>query len=187
MKLLLLACILPCFMVSAEIPQKTPLHTTLWTNSPFTSKPPAENTITQASPLDRFILIGVAPVPGGHRITMTDKKDLNKRIILEPGVESALKVIRVNRNPSATLGTTVTLSDGNIQGDVRFEPALITPKSPVQTVQKPPLQSAVPPAITDQPSRAQTNPQQNPSPRITPPSNPTVRPNYSRDRTGRNR
>jgi hypothetical protein len=166
-----LVCLIYCSATLADTPQKTPLYSTLWTNSPFTSKPPEDGPISQPNPLDNFILIGVAPVPGGHRITMTDKKDLKKRIVLEPGTESKFKVVKVNRNPGVPLSTTVTLFDGNIEGDIRFEPKLVTLNAPAQTPDKSSLPPGLSPQQAGQNTDQQNAPQRPPAPRITPSGN----------------
>lgn len=182
LSLTILGCFIFCSATHADTPQKTPLYSTLWTNSPFTSKPPEDGPVSQPSPLDNFILIGVAPVPGGHRITMADKKDLNKRIVLEPGIESKFKVIKVNRNPGVPLGTTVSIFDGNIQGDVRFEPKLVTLNSPSQIPEKSSLPPGVSPQQAGQNIDQQTATQKNPVPRVTPSGKPSNknRPGFNR-------
>ncbi len=162
-----------CNLTIAEIPQKTPLYTGLWTNSPFTSKPIADNSGSQASPLDNYILIGVAPVPGGHRITIADKKDITKRIVLEPGAESGFKVLKVNRNPGVPLGTTVSLSDGSVQGEIGFEPKLVklsTPE-PNPNPDAPPENPAIQPPVQNN-----TTPERKPRQRLVPSANPTNKP-----------
>ena len=120
---LISAAIMP--IASADIPKKAPLvkYTGLWTNSPFTSKPVVETGGTVANPFDDFTLTGIAPVPGGYRITIMSKKNPEVKKVIEPGVDSEFSVVSVDRNPGKVLGTTVVLSSGSIQGTVAFEPA----------------------------------------------------------------
>ncbi|QTN31806.1 hypothetical protein HZ994_05510 [Akkermansiaceae bacterium] len=133
----------------ADIPRKAPpvKYTGLYTNSPFTSKPPAPEAAPTANPLEDYTLAGIAPVPGGYRITIINKKNPEMKEVIEPGGNGQFKVVSVNRNPGKTLGTTVVLSSGSIQGTVSFEPELITLKSaPAAAPQQ--QQGNLPPGIT---------------------------------------
>jgi hypothetical protein len=172
--------------VYADVPSKKPLSTysQLWQNSPFTSKPPPPEQGMVANPLNDFTLSGIAPVPGGYRITIIHKKNPDMKKVIEPGVPSEFKVISVNRNPDKALGTTVVLASGSIQGTVTFEPDLISlkaaPAKPQQiTPAKPqpaPNQAQgnpiVPPGL---PIPVQNDPNQvrQPRPRIVPPPQPS--------------
>jgi hypothetical protein len=161
----------------AGVPTKKPLATysQLWENSPFTSKPPPPEQGMIANPLDDFTLSGIAPVPGGYRITIIHKKNPDMKKVIEPGVPSEFKVISVNRNPEKALGTTVVLASGSIQGTVTFEPDLISlTAAPAQQQQAPnQLQGnpIVPPGL---PVPAPNDPNQvrQPRPRIVPPPQP---------------
>jgi len=162
---------------SADVPRKEALvkYTGLWTNSPFTSKPEVVGPGPEANPLDDFTLTGIAPVPGGYRITIISKKNPELKKVIEPGVPNEFTVISVNRNPEKALGTTVVLSTGSIQGTVSFEEELLILRAappPQQPDQQP---GNLPPGITP----AQANvPQPNetvqrqPRPRIVPPPAP---------------
>lgn len=176
--------------VSADVPKKAPLvkYTGLWTNSPFTSKPVVEPTGPGANPFDDFTLTGIAPVPGGYRITIMSKKNPDEKRVIEPGgTDKEFKVVSVNRNPGKTLGTTVVLSTGSMQGTVSFEPDLITLKSAPAVAPQNPQQANgnLPPGITPAMANQQNANQQNgnqadannvrqPRPRIVPPPAPAA-------------
>ena len=53
--------------VAADLPKKAPItkYAGLWTNSPFTSKPPPVGPAEAANPLEDYTLAGVSPVTGG--------------------------------------------------------------------------------------------------------------------------
>ncbi len=172
---LLLIAAFACLPIHANTPRKEPLvkYTGLWTNSPFTAKPPIVGPGAAEDPFADFTLTGIAPVPGGHRITIVSKKNPEIKKVIEPGGSSEFQVVSVNRNPEKALGTTVVLSSGSIQGTVTFEPELITlvaaPAAPVAE------------EGTDEQQEAQTPPNQNPGaatgqreprPRIVPPPTP---------------
>lgn len=162
-----------CMAAQADIPRKVPLvkYTGLWTNSPFTAKPPVVEAGPAVNPFEDFTLTGIAPVPGGHRITIVSKKNPEIKRVIEPGGSDDFKVVSVDRNPDKALGTVVTLSSGSIQGTVTFEPELITlVAAPVEQVQREDVQTgnAPPP-----PQNVEGQPGQRlPRPRIVPPPIP---------------
>lgn len=166
--------------VMAAIPSKQPLvkYTGLWTNSPFTSKPPPPPPGETVNPLDDFTLTGIAPVPGGYRITIISKKNPEVKKVIEPGRTGEFSFVSVNRNPDKALGTTVVLSTGSMQGTVSFEEELLTLKAP-PAPQQPAQQGNLPPGITPAQANAQPEPaapQRQPRPRIVPPPAPVAAP-----------
>ncbi len=191
MKTFLLACLISSSVLqlaSAKIPEKAPKvkYTGLWTNSPFTSKPIVEPTGPTANILDDYTLTGIAPVPGGYRITIMNKKNPEMKEVIEPGGSSQFKVVSVNRNPDKALGTTVvltsSLSSGSIQGTVSFEPELITLKAApaaAPQAQQGNLPPGITPAMAGQQGAVQVQTQngngdiRQPRPRIVPPPAPT--------------
>ncbi len=180
--LTLLLAAFACLPAHANIPKKQPLvkYSGLWTNSPFTAKPPVVQAAPPVNPFDDFTLTGIAPVPGGHRITIMSKKNPDMKRIIEPGGTSEFKVVSVNRNPEQALGTSVVLSSGSIQGTVTFEPKLITlkaaPAAPAAPAGPQGNQNLPPGAriqvITNQNPNGQPA-QRVPRPRIVPPPAPT--------------
>jgi len=162
--------------VNGDVPRKSPLtrYTGLWTNSPFTSKPPQPTATTIENPIEDYTLTGIAPIPGGYRITIVNKDDPDDKHVVEPGGSGEFKVVSVNRNPEVSLGTTVVLSTGSIQGTVSFEPELITlKKAPVAPPEKTAQQ--LPPGVT--PAQAnQIQAQRQPRPRIVAPPTPAKNP-----------
>lgn len=172
---LLIFAALSCLPAHANTPQKAPRvkYTGLWTNSPFTSKPIVTGGDAPANPFEDLMLTGIAPVPGGYRITLVSKKNPDLKKVIEPGGASDFKVISVQRNPEKSLGTTVVLSSGASQGTVAFEPDLITLKSTPPAAQGNP--NLPPAANPNQPPMPQAadNAQRQPRPRIVPPIPPT--------------
>ncbi len=164
-----------CAFTHAEVPEKKPLqfYSKLWTNSPFTTKPTEIGPAPAENPFKDYHLTGIAPVEGGHRITIANKKD-KKKSVIEPGSNSKFQVVKVERNPEISLGTVVTLTDGRVQGEVRFEPSLIvlnTPTSNKNPDQVPPgTPPGLPPGVNpNQPNNGAT-PVITPRPRIIAPS-----------------
>lgn len=157
-----------CGAALADIPQKLPLtrFSGLWNDSPFTSKPPPEEVAAQVNPLDDFTLTGIAPVPGGYRVTIINKKNPEQKEVIEPGGKSPYKIVSVNRNPDVSLGTTVVLAAGSVRGTVAFEQEMLT----LKTAQGEPEPQQAPAVITPQTPANNTNDQQRqPRPRIMPP------------------
>lgn len=174
---------------SAKVPEKAPLvkYSGLWTNSPFTSKPPVTDPGPAANPLEDYTLSGISPIPGGYRVTVVNKKNPEKKEIIAPGEANAsgFKIVSVNRNPGKALGTTVTLSSGSVQGTVSFEPELITLKAaPVPAAQAQQGNPNLPPGINPNIANgaapvAGGEGARTPRPRIVPPATPqgnTVKP-----------
>ena len=187
MKTFLTSTALIAFAISTalgDVPKKIPLYqfAYLWTESPFTSKPPPPNPPDAVNPLDDFTLTGIAPVPGGYRVTIISKKDPTVKEIISPDGDGPFKVISVNRNPGQTLGTTVVLSNGSMQGTVSFEPDLITLNSAPAPQQNPQGNPNLPPGVNNNqggqnlppgvdPNQANQGGQNaGPRPRIVPPS-----------------
>lgn len=166
-----------CSISLAQVPEKKPhqFYSGLWLNSPFTTKPIVTGDTKMSNPLDDYHLTGIAPIEGGYRITIANKKDKNaKKIIIEPGNDSGFEVVSVNRNPEISLGTTVTLKKGSMEGVVRFEPNLVVLNAPASTT-KPannppgggdPFQQPTPPG-------GQAAPNTLTRPRIIPPVKPS--------------
>lgn len=150
---------------AANLPIKPPAerYRTLWTNSPFTAKPPPPVDGPVENPLDDYSLIGVSSIGGnGHRVTLINKKKPEERITVDSdNPKASFKILGVTRKPGDPLGTVVSMQSGTMKGTVGFDGKLLTlvaaapPKAP--NPQLPP--GAVPP---------------NPNPNI--PQNPNLPP-----------
>jgi hypothetical protein len=111
---------------AADLPRKAPIskYTGLWTNSPFTSKPPPPEAGPALNPLEDYTLGGVSPIAGGYRVTLLNKKKPQERIITESDKPSGgFKILGVTRKPGDPLGTVVRLSSGSVTGTVTFDEA----------------------------------------------------------------
>lgn len=113
----------------ADLPKKGPLprYSGLWTNSPFTSKPPVVGPTAEVNPLEDYALGGVSPIPGGYRITLFNKKNPDERIVLPDRTD--FKIMSVAYATGNPLGTTVRLSTGGREGTVAFDEKLLTLKA----------------------------------------------------------
>lgn len=159
---------------AAELPRKAPLtkYTRLWTDSPFTSKPPPAGPAEVANPLEDYALAGVSPVTGGYRVTLINKKKPDERIIVESDKpRDGFKVLGVTRKPGDPLGTVVRMASGSLTGTVAFDEKLLTIAPPAPPQQKPAanLPPGVQPGQVPQPGQA---PQRQPRPRVVPPPVP---------------
>ncbi|NQW99421.1 hypothetical protein HQ447_02090 [bacterium] len=171
-------------VAAADLPKKAPIsrYNGLWTNSPFTSKPPPVGPGEVANPLDDYALIGVSPIGGsGHRVTLINKKKPEERITVDSDkpVKDGFKVLEVIRKAGDPLGTTVRMNSGSMTGTVAFDTKLLTlvsaPKAaPPQPGQPPQAGQPVlpppgtPPAQPGQPGQ----PLRQPRPRVVPPPTP---------------
>jgi len=96
----------------------------LWTNSPFT-EPKREKVAPVQNPFEPYSLTGVAPVPGGYRVTMLDRRNPDSRIVLPEA--SGFTLISVQYSPQNPLDTTVRVSLNGKEGVVRFDKSLLKP------------------------------------------------------------
>jgi hypothetical protein len=185
---------------AADLPRKAPItkYTGLWTNSPFTSKPPPPEAGPAVNPLEDYTLGGVSPISGGYRVTLLNKKKPEERIITESDKPSGgFKILEVTRKPGDPLGTAVRLSSGSVTGNVTFDQAslkLTPPPAAAPAANAPPGIQA--PGQPPQPVHQGANNalrqprprvvQPPPAPGVTPAKPPTI-PSHSTPRPDRRR
>lgn len=168
-RILLLALALTGW-AAADLPKKAPItkYTRLWTDSPFTSKPPPPEPGAVANPLEDYTLAGVSPVPGGYRVTLLNKKKPDERIIVEADKEIAgFKILEVIRKSGDPLGTVVKMKSGSVTGTVAFDDKFLTlapPPAAKPALRQPP--GVRPARLPQQPGQA---PARQPRPRVVPP------------------
>lgn len=149
-------------------------YSRLWSDSPFTSKPPPAAALEQANPLEDYALLGVSPISSsGYRVTLINKKQPEERIIVDSDkTNTPFKILEVIRKSGDPLGTEVRMSSGSMSGKVSFDSKLlvIIPASPLKGQNNPlqPQANGIP-----QPSmQANANsavPVRQPRPRVIPP------------------
>lgn len=167
----------------ADLPRKAPLnkYSSLWANSPFTSKPPPPEAGPAINPLEDYVLAGVSPISSGYRVTLLNKKKPEEMIITETdNPKEGFKILEVIRKPGDPLGTVVRMSSGGITGTVSFDEAALALKSPPAAA---PPQQSPPPGIQPQPANGQPVLRQ-PRPRVVPPP-PAVIPQPNTPQAGR--
>lgn len=166
---LILALLVLTGCVLAEVPKNPPVtrYRRLWSDSPFTSKPPPAEPGEVSNRIDDYALIGVSPIASGYRVTIVEKKNPDERIILESDRpnKDGFKVLAVIRKTGDPLGTTVRLATGALTGTVAFEEKLLQLKAPPAPQQ---------PAQAKQASNRKQNasnqqPRRQPRPRVVPP------------------
>ena len=124
--LLLIVAGLPSAAMAGSLGKKERRgYSHLWSNSPFTETrevvaPPPAN------PFEHLALAGVAPIPGGYRINLLDRRNPATPILLSERPE--LRVISVDYSAGNLLQTTVRLSQGGTEGVVTFDPKLLMPR-----------------------------------------------------------
>jgi len=174
-----LLLILPALtaVLHASVPQKQPLgnYANLWTNSPFTAKPPVVGAGPVANPLENYALLGVSPIGNNsYRVTLINKKQADQRITVETDKPSAegLSIIKVNREAGQPLKTTVEMSSGAMQGIVSFDEKLLTIAPPAPTAPPGQAPGQMPPQLQGQLGAPGQVIQKQPRPRIIPPPAP---------------
>lgn len=172
--LFLLACSLlqvssPAAM--AEVPRKAPLskYAGLWTDSPFTAKPPPPTAGPASNPLEDYSLAGVSPIGNGYRVTLLNKKQPDERIFVfsdQPNAKHGFKILGVERKQGDPMGTVVRLQSGALTGTVSYDEKLLTIATPQQ---KPNAQGQPkPPGYQSPLIPCQPNPNPNPNPAANP-------------------
>lgn len=161
----------------AKPPVKPPpsAYSSLWTNSPFTSKPPPEGPKEEVNLLDDYALLGVSPIGAGYRVTLINKKKPEERVTVDSDRPSkdGFKVLAVTRKAGDPLGTVVRMMSGTVTGTVSFDEKLLTVAAPPAS--KPPVQPghAQPPQPGQpQPQIQPGGPGRQPRPRVVPPPAP---------------
>ncbi len=177
--LLLLACISASF---ADVPRKAApsRYSRLWSDSPFTAKPPVEGPVAPVNPLEDYTLLGVTSIgPSEYRVTIVDKKAADaQRVYVESNKSNPqnMQILSVTHKTGDPLSTTVKMSTGSMTGTVTFDQQhLVLAKGapPVQSgnpnpnqIQPPPIQPGGIPQPGNLPNGA--TPRQ-PRPRVIPP------------------
>lgn len=176
------SCAVLCFALAgalaADVPKKVPFtkYSGLWTNSPFTSKPPPADPGQVENPLDDYALIGVSSLGDKkYRVTIINKKKPDEpRIYVETDREAkGFKILGITRKPGDPTGTVVQMSSGSMRGSVSYDQKLLTLAAVVPKAPQPqPGQQIQPgqPLVPGQPG----GPQRQPRPRVVPPPTPTV-------------
>jgi hypothetical protein len=124
----------------ADVPKKPPLsrYTHLYTNSPFTTKPPPAEAGPEINPLDDFALLGVSPIgiisgKEGYRVTLINKKKPDERLTVDSGDPSSeFQILGVLPKPGSPLDTVVKMSSGGSTGTIAFDEKLLAIAAPAQ-------------------------------------------------------
>lgn len=162
-------------VASADLPKKQPItkYSGLWTNSPFTAKPPPPEDGPVNNPLDDYALIGVSSLGvKNYLVTLINKKKPDEpRIYVETNRDSkGFKIIKVTRKQGDPLGTVVLMQSGTMTGTVSYDQKLLT-LTPAAAKAAPPPQNGLQPQQGG-PQVAPGDPQRTPRPRVVPPPAP---------------
>jgi hypothetical protein len=164
---------------AADLPKKAPIsrYSSLWNNSPFTSKPPPPDRVDAPNPLDDYALIGVSSIGNGNfRVTILNKKkpDEPRKYIESNQTKDGFRILEVVRKPGDPTGTTVRMQSGSLTGTVKYDEKLLTiaaapPQAPPGAANPP----GVPPQPVPQaPVDPNGQPMRQPRPRVVPPPAP---------------
>ncbi|MCX6867194.1 MAG: hypothetical protein NTV46_13430 [Verrucomicrobia bacterium] len=169
----------------AGLPKKAPitLYAGLWTNSPFTSKPPPPAPVETVNPLEDYSLAGVSPIGGAYRITLLNKKKPEERLIIDSDKPNGeFKILEVTYTAGDPLATVVSLSTGSKTGTVAFDEKYLTLVAAPTAKVNPKGPSAATIPGMQPPMQPGQQPQHQPRPRVVPPSSPTSQPQDSSNR-----
>lgn len=161
-------------MAAADLPKPAPVtrYAELWSNSPFTTKPVETGIAPEPNPLEDYALGGIAPISGGYRITLLNRKNPEERIVIPDNPD--FKVLSVQYATGNPLDTTVRLSTGSKTGTVAFDPKLLVLKAaPAPQPQQQQQQQNMPPGTVPQPpvpGQQNGDAPRQPRPRVVPPA-----------------
>ena len=132
----------------AAVPKKVPVtsYSKLWSQSPFTTKPPPKSTVDENSALDDWTLGGVSEVTGGgYMITLLNKKNVGESQIIRPGgvqkmlpdkvewlelgAPGTFKLDRVEYGKGGWKDISVHLLAGGKPGVIKFDDKTTVPKA----------------------------------------------------------
>lgn len=167
--LLFLALAAPAF---ADLPKPAPntRYAQLWTDSPFTAKPPPDQGPIEVNPLEDYALAGVSPIPGGHRVTIINKKNPEERIYIPDPAKPEFKILAIQYSANP-MGTTVRLAAGSKTGTVSVDEKLLVLKA--APAPQPQQQQNMPPGTVPQPpvpGQPNAEAPRQPRPRVVPPA-----------------
>jgi hypothetical protein len=186
LRILLLAPALTGWVAADDLPRKAPVgkYAGLWTNSPFTSKPPPPEAGPVVNPLEDYSLGGVSPISSGYRVTLLNKKKPEERIVVDSDKPSGgFKILAVSRKEGDALGTVVRMSSGSVTGSVSFDEGML--KLAAAPAAAPPQPNNLPPGVQPQvtPPQPGQNPGQavlrQPRPRVVAPPPPAAVPPHT--------
>lgn len=127
--------------LSADAPRPPRLtdYSRLWTDSPFTAKPPPPDTAPIENPLEDYALGGISKLNEGYYAILINREKPNEKIVLSPDSESEFEIVEVQWSDGSWKDTTATVRHGNHTGMVSFEAELLQVKSqaPEQTQEAP--------------------------------------------------
>jgi hypothetical protein len=107
---------------SPPIKPEVSRYAELWLNSPFTTKPIVDNGayVAPVNEIDDWSLGGVSKFPDGYFVILLNKKKPGERKVIEPGSNSAFKVLAVTDNADDYRKTTVKVSYNGMEGIVTY-------------------------------------------------------------------
>jgi len=120
--------LIACPAAHAGVPQQPVMtsYSKLWTDSPFTAKPPPLTAAPQVDPFEGYSLGGVSRVEGGYFVIILHDKEPEKKVRLLPGVKSDWEILEVKFSETFWRETTVRVRHGGKEGDLSFDEAQLT-------------------------------------------------------------
>jgi hypothetical protein len=116
----------------ADAPKQLPKtrYTPLWSDSPFTSKPPPPTAPEAANPFEGYSLGGVSKLADGYFVVLLNAKDPNENVLIRPGYKSDWEIVAVDWSKTNWRETTVKVKKGATVGTIGFDTANLAVKPP---------------------------------------------------------
>ncbi len=115
----------------AAAPKKPPLatYTSLWMNSPFTTKPVVESSgpAADVNPFEDWALGGVSTLNGLYRVVLFSRKEANlQKVISQADSAAEFQIVEVKQDPKDYKKTEVTIASGAKRGKVTYDDKVLS-------------------------------------------------------------
>ncbi len=115
----------------AAAPKKPPLatYTSLWMNSPFTTKPVVESSgpAVEVNPFEDWALGGVSTLNGLYRVVLFSRKEANlQKVISQADSAAEFQIVEVKQDPKDYKKTEVTIASGAKRGKVTYDDKVLS-------------------------------------------------------------
>lgn len=142
-------------------------YTTLWTDSPFTAKPPPPEPTGTVNPFEGYSLGGISKLEDGYFGILLNDKDPEKKEVIRPGHKSEFEIVEVNWSETNWRDTTVKVKRGSQVGTLAFDSGQLTLSAPVAAAPRPAVATPNPAANNAPNNQAPNgNERRRPRPRV---------------------
>ncbi|GAA5484346.1 hypothetical protein [Haloferula sargassicola] len=141
-------------------------YSSLWTDSPFTTKPPPPEGPVAVNPFEGYSLGGISKLEDGYFAILLNAKDPEEKVLIRPGYKSDFEILEVNWSDTNWKETTVKVKNGAKTGTIAFDDAQLSLKAPTAAPQPAANNANAQPAQNNNPQRGNNQNGRRPRPRV---------------------